>query len=132
MLARAKHRRVEARSPKSKGERSKACSSRIRSTSAPCRSILGDHVTLDAGTGAVHTAPGHGQEDFVVGLKYKLPIDNPVGSDGRFVAGTPLFEGERVFDANKHVIDVLEERGTLLTQERCVTAIRIAGVTRRR
>jgi isoleucyl-tRNA synthetase len=79
--------------------------------------ILGDHVTLDAGTGAVHTAPGHGQEDYVVGLKYKLPIDNPVGSDGRFVAGTPLFEGERVFDANKHVIAVLAERGRLLKEE---------------
>ncbi len=79
--------------------------------------ILGDHVTLDAGTGAVHTAPGHGQEDFAVGLKYQLAVDNPVGSDGRFVAGTPLFAGERVFDANKHVIDVLDERGQLLQQE---------------
>jgi isoleucyl-tRNA synthetase len=79
--------------------------------------ILGDHVTIDAGTGAVHTAPGHGQEDFVVGMKYKLPVDNPVGSDGRFVAGTPLFEGERVFDANKHVIAVLAERGRLLKEE---------------
>ncbi len=79
--------------------------------------ILGDHVTLDAGTGAVHTAPGHGQEDYVVGQKYKLKIDNPVGSDGRFVTGTPLFEGERVFDANKHVIEVLKERGRLLKEE---------------
>ena len=79
--------------------------------------ILGEHVTLDAGTGAVHTAPGHGQEDYVVGLQYKLPIDNPVGSDGRFVAGTPLFEGEKVFDANKHVIEVLKERGALLKEE---------------
>jgi len=79
--------------------------------------ILGDHVTLDAGTGAVHTAPGHGQEDYVVGMKYKLLVDNPVGSDGRFVAGTQLFEGERVFDANKHVIAVLTERGRLLKEE---------------
>lgn len=79
--------------------------------------ILGGHVTLDAGTGAVHTAPGHGQEDFVIGLKYRLPVDNPVGSDGRFVTGTPLFAGERVFDANPHVIDVLAERGQLLRQE---------------
>jgi isoleucyl-tRNA synthetase len=79
--------------------------------------ILGEHVTLDAGTGAVHTAPGHGQEDYVVGLKYKLKIDNPVGSNGRFVPGTPLFEGERVFDANKHVIEVLAERGRLLKEE---------------
>jgi len=79
--------------------------------------ILGEHVTVDAGTGAVHTAPGHGQEDFAVGLKYKLRVDNPVGSDGRFVEGTPLFAGERVFDANAHVIEVLQERGKLLHQE---------------
>jgi len=78
--------------------------------------ILGDHVTTDAGTGAVHTAPGHGQEDFAVGLKYKLAVDNPVGSDGRFVEGTLLFAGEKVFDANKHVIEVLQERGRLLKQ----------------
>ncbi|MDY6946896.1 MAG: isoleucine--tRNA ligase [Pseudomonadota bacterium] len=76
--------------------------------------ILGDHVTVEDGTGAVHTAPGHGVEDFEVGLKYKLEVYNPVGSDGRFVTGTPLFEGERVFDANKHVIEVLKEHGTLL------------------
>ncbi|HEY0681629.1 MAG TPA: isoleucine--tRNA ligase [Steroidobacter sp.] len=76
--------------------------------------ILGDHVTIDDGTGAVHTAPGHGVEDFEVGAKYKLEVYNPVGSDGRFVTGTPLFEGERVFDANKHVIEVLKEHGTLL------------------
>ncbi|HEX7115646.1 MAG TPA: isoleucine--tRNA ligase, partial [Steroidobacter sp.] len=80
--------------------------------------ILGEHVTLDAGTGLVHTAPGHGQEDYVVGLKYKLKIDNPVGSDGRFVPGTPLFEGERVFDANDHVIAVLRERRMLLHAEK--------------
>jgi isoleucyl-tRNA synthetase len=82
--------------------------------------ILGEHVTLEAGTGAVHTAPGHGQEDFAVGLKYRLPVDNPVGSDGRFVTGTPLFEGQRVFDANPEVIKVLEERGTLLHAESLV------------
>jgi isoleucyl-tRNA synthetase len=80
--------------------------------------ILGNHVTLDAGTGAVHTAPGHGQEDFAVGLKYGLKVDNPVGSDGRFVTGTPLFEGLRVFDANPEVIKVLEERGALLHAEK--------------
>jgi isoleucyl-tRNA synthetase len=80
--------------------------------------ILGEHVTLDAGTGAVHTAPGHGQEDYTVGLKYKLAIVNPVGSDGRFVEGTEFFAGEKVFDANQHVIDVLNERGRLLKQEK--------------
>ena len=79
--------------------------------------ILGEHVTLEAGTGAVHTAPGHGQDDYTVGLKYQLPIVNPVGSDGRFVKGTPFFEGERVFEANKHVIAVLSERGALLKEQ---------------
>lgn len=82
--------------------------------------ILGDHVTIDDGTGAVHTAPGHGAEDFEVGLKYKLEVYNPVGSDGRFVTGTPIFEGERVFDANKHVIEVLKERGALLHETKLV------------
>ena len=80
--------------------------------------ILGEHVTLEAGTGAVHTAPGHGLEDYIVGQRYGLPVDNPVGSDGRFVAGTELFEGEHVFTANEKVIDVLKERGVLLQEAR--------------
>ena len=76
--------------------------------------ILGDHVTLDAGTGAVHTAPGHGLEDYIVGRRYGLEVENPVGGDGRFLPTTPLFAGEQVFDANPHVIEVLGERGRLL------------------
>ncbi|MGR8941111.1 MAG: isoleucine--tRNA ligase [Gammaproteobacteria bacterium] len=76
--------------------------------------ILGDHVTTDAGTGAVHTAPGHGQEDYVAGLKYGLPVDNPVGADGVFLPNTELFAGEHVFKANAHVLEVLEENGKLL------------------
>lgn len=76
--------------------------------------ILGDHVTVEAGTGAVHTAPGHGQDDYVVGRKYGLPIDNPVGSDGVFLPGTELFAGEHVFNANAKVIEVLEKKGKLL------------------
>ncbi len=79
--------------------------------------VLGDHVTLDAGTGAVHTAPGHGLDDYNVGRRYGLEIENPVGGDGRFLPGTPLFAGEQVFDANSHVIEVLEERGALLKVE---------------
>jgi isoleucyl-tRNA synthetase len=79
--------------------------------------ILGDHVTLDTGTGAVHTSPGHGLEDYVVGRRYKLEIDNPVGGDGRFLPGTPIFEGEQVFDANAHVIKVLIENECLLKDE---------------
>jgi isoleucyl-tRNA synthetase len=80
--------------------------------------ILGDHVTLEAGTGAVHTAPGHGQEDYVVGMKYHLVIDNPVGGDGRFLPNTALFAGEKVFDANPKVIALLQERGKLLHQQK--------------
>jgi len=80
--------------------------------------ILGEHVTLEAGTGAVHTAPGHGLEDYIVGARYDLPVDNPVDGDGRFVKGTPLFEGEHVFSANQHVIDVLKEKGALVQESR--------------
>jgi len=76
--------------------------------------ILGDHVTTEAGTGAVHTAPGHGQEDYVVGRHYDLPVDNPVGGDGRFLPDTPLFGGEPVLEANGHVLEVLKERDALL------------------
>jgi isoleucyl-tRNA synthetase len=79
--------------------------------------VLGDHVTLDAGTGAVHTAPGHGLEDYIVGRRYDLPIENPVGGDGRFLPSTPLFAGEEVFDANAHVIEVLGGEGRLLKGE---------------
>jgi isoleucyl-tRNA synthetase len=80
--------------------------------------ILGEHVTLDAGTGAVHTAPGHGLDDFVVGLRYGLEVDNPVGGDGRFLPGTPLFAGEHVFTANERVVDVLKARGALARESR--------------
>jgi isoleucyl-tRNA synthetase len=79
--------------------------------------ILGEHVTLDSGTGAVHTAPGHGQEDFSVGQRYGLAVDNPVGADGRFLPATPLFAGAKVFDANPRVVEVLGERGALLHHE---------------
>ncbi|MGA9031461.1 MAG: isoleucine--tRNA ligase [Sulfuricaulis sp.] len=76
--------------------------------------ILGEHVTTDTGTGAVHTAPGHGLEDYVVGERYGLAVDNPVGEDGKFLPGTELFAGEHVFKANDHVIEVLKSRGALL------------------
>lgn len=79
--------------------------------------ILGDHVTSDGGTGAVHTAPGHGQDDYTVGLKYKLEVDNPVGSNGCFLPDTPLFAGESVFKANPQVIELLKEKGALLAYQ---------------
>ena len=80
--------------------------------------IVGEHVTLDAGTGAVHTAPGHGQEDYVVGQRYNLPVENPVGDDGKFLSTTPLFAGEHVMSANTHVIEVLKQHGSLVHEAR--------------
>ena len=75
--------------------------------------ILGEHVTTDAGTGAVHTAPGHGQEDYVVGMKYGLPVDNPVDDLGVFKPGTAFVEGMHVTKANPVIIELLRERGRL-------------------
>lgn len=82
--------------------------------------ILGDHVTTDAGTGCVHTAPGHGQEDYAVGLKYDLAVDCPVDGNGNFVEGTPLFAGENVLKADSHVIEVLTEHHALVHHEAIV------------
>jgi isoleucyl-tRNA synthetase len=79
--------------------------------------ILGEHVTLEAGTGAVHTAPGHGQDDYVVGQRYGLEIDNPVADNGCFLPDTELFAGEHVFKANASVLKVLQEKGALLHHE---------------
>ncbi len=79
--------------------------------------VLGDHVTTEAGTGAVHTAPGHGQDDYIVGLRYGLPVDNPVGGDGVFLPNTELFAGQHVFNANAKVLEVLEKKGRLLHHE---------------
>jgi len=80
--------------------------------------VIGDHVTLEAGTGAVHTAPGHGQDDFVLGKKYGLEIYNPVGDNGCFLGSTELFAGEHVFNANEHVIEVLKQAGNLQHEEK--------------
>ena len=79
--------------------------------------ILGEHVTTEAGTGAVHTAPGHGQEDYQVGQQYGLPVLNPVGGDGVFVADTELFAGQFVWAANQSIMDVLRECRVLLHSE---------------
>ncbi|WXT15810.1 isoleucine--tRNA ligase [Salmonella enterica subsp. enterica serovar Infantis] len=81
--------------------------------------ILGDHVTLDAGTGAVHTAPGHGPDDYVIGQKYGLETANPVGPDGAYLPGTyPTLDGVNVFKANDIVIELLKEKGALLHVEK--------------
>jgi isoleucyl-tRNA synthetase len=76
--------------------------------------ILGDHVTTEAGTGAVHTAPGHGQDDYIVGTKYGLEVYNPVGSNGVFLPDTELFAGQHVNKANDAIIEVLKENNVLL------------------
>ncbi len=80
--------------------------------------VLGDHVTVDAGTGAVHIAPAHGQDDYVVGSRYQLAIDNPVDDQGLFKPGTPFFAGEHVYKVNEHVVEVLQERSALLHMEK--------------
>lgn len=76
--------------------------------------VLGDHVTLEQGTGCVHTAPGHGQEDFEVGMKYGLPIINPVDHSGKFTAEAGQFQGLNIEDANVPIIKELAGRTLLL------------------
>jgi isoleucyl-tRNA synthetase len=76
--------------------------------------ICGEHVTLEAGTGLVHTAPAHGLDDYFVGQKYGLPTDNPVGDDGKFFAAIPLVGGLFVWKANDVVVNLLQESGHLL------------------
>jgi isoleucyl-tRNA synthetase len=84
--------------------------------------ILGEHVNLEAGTGAVHTAPGHGQEDFDIGQKYGLDILAPIDDAGRFTAECriPWLEGQFVEDANKPIIEKLKELGALIATHEIV------------
>ena len=79
--------------------------------------ILGDHVTTEAGTGAVHTAPGHGAEDFEVGKQYNLPVNNPVGANGRYLENVELFAGDFVWAANEKIIELMRANGSLLFSE---------------
>ncbi|MFI4968617.1 MAG: isoleucine--tRNA ligase [Lysobacterales bacterium] len=86
--------------------------------------ILGDHVSAEEGTGAVHTAPGHGVEDFAVGQKYGLvekypaAVLNPVGGNGVYLPGTPIFEGQYIWKANDAIVALLGERGVLLASSK--------------
>jgi len=80
--------------------------------------VLGDHVTLEAGTGAVHTAPAHGQDDYRVGVRNSLEVFNPVDGTGRFVEGTPLVAGQDLDEANRTIVAELERRGALLAHRR--------------
>ena len=79
--------------------------------------ILGEHVTTETGTGAVHTAPAHGQDDYVVGLQYNLPVDCPVDGRGVFIDSTEGVAGEFIFKANATIIGLLESHGTLVKHE---------------
>jgi len=83
--------------------------------------ILGDHVTLDQGTGLVHTAPGHGQEDYEVGQRYGLEVYAPVDHQGRFTKEAGEFAGQKVFEANKGIIKLLKDRDMILTPDMTIT-----------
>ena len=79
--------------------------------------LLGEHVTTEAGTGCVHIAPGHGQDDYEIGLKYGLDIYNPVDGSGKFTSDVPEFQGQFVFKANNEIIELLKTNGSLLLKE---------------
>ena len=80
--------------------------------------ILGDHVTLDAGTGAVHTAPAHGHDDYVISRKYDLLVDNPVKANGCYREDTELFAGQFIHKANPLVVEKLSELGKLILSKK--------------
>jgi len=80
--------------------------------------ILGNHVTLDAGTGCVHTAPGHGREDYEVGLQYGLDTYSPVDDNGCFTKDVEFFEGKFVFKANRDIVSKLKDSGSLVADEK--------------
>jgi isoleucyl-tRNA synthetase len=80
--------------------------------------VLSDHVTLETGTGCVHIAPAHGNDDYLVGRKYNLPMENPVDANGCFYAQTPLFGGQHVFKANPAIIQVLTDNNRLLAHSK--------------
>lgn len=77
--------------------------------------ILGDHVTTDSGTGLVHTAPGHGLDDYIVGLKYDLPVENPVSGTGVYLESAAVFAGEHIYKANPQIIAALHDNGHLVS-----------------
>ncbi len=79
--------------------------------------ILGEHVTTESGTGCVHTAPGHGVEDFIVAERYGIEVYNPVGDNGVYKADTPLFAGQHVMKANDSIVQALADNGRLVHHE---------------
>ncbi|HET9869978.1 MAG TPA: isoleucine--tRNA ligase, partial [bacterium] len=79
--------------------------------------MVGAHVTADAGTGLVHTAPGHGREDYEIGLKYQLPVYSPVNEAGRYDQRVKEYEGQTVWEANPKIVEKLKGLGRLLSVE---------------
>jgi isoleucyl-tRNA synthetase len=79
--------------------------------------LLADYVTLEDGTGAVHTAPGHGHDDYLTGIVYNLDIFTPVDEDGRFVAKVENYAGSNVFEANPRIVSDMKKDGSLLLEE---------------
>ena len=81
------------------------------------RIVIADYVSLEEGTGCVHTAPGHGQEDYLTGIKYKLPIFSPVDEKGLFTEEVPQFKGQHVFNANANIIEILGKNKLLIKSD---------------
>lgn len=79
--------------------------------------VLADYVTLEQGTGCVHTAPGHGEEDYITGLAYGLEPYSPVDDEGKFTDEVPFLKGKTVWEANSEIIDLLKEKGALIFNE---------------
>lgn len=82
--------------------------------------VLGEHVTLEAGTGCVHTAPGHGLDDYNVGLKYNLPMDSPVAPNGKYNENFALLQGVSIWDANPKIVEMLVNSGHMLAHSEIV------------
>lgn len=80
--------------------------------------ILGEHVSLEAGTGCVHTAPAHGPDDYIVGLKYNLPLENPVMANGCYAPTVEVFAGLYVAKADKPILDLLASKGKLIASSK--------------
>jgi isoleucyl-tRNA synthetase len=79
--------------------------------------VLADYVTLDQGTGCVHTAPGHGHEDYLTGIKYKMEIYTPVDNEGKFTSQVERYSGMNVFEANKIIDEDMKKEGSLLKED---------------
>jgi len=80
--------------------------------------VLADYVTLEQGSGIVHTAPGHGAEDFLSGQRYHLEVAAPIDDEGRYLEGLPEYKGKTVFEANPHIVALLKARGALLGESK--------------